>query len=111
MNNTDARCSIFQLTGNRRGQQLTLDEASRHLPKDGLLWVNLDYTLDSSLDWLKQQSYLSEVVVEILTSEDPRPRSFVANDALVVVMRGVNMNPGADPEDASNPLTAQGCRK
>ncbi|MCW9031792.1 MAG: zinc transporter ZntB, partial [Gammaproteobacteria bacterium] len=34
-----------------------------------------------------------------LMSDDPRPRSAVMQNGLLVILRGVNMNPGAEPED------------
>jgi zinc transporter len=38
-------------------------------------------------------------MIEALLADDPRPRSLVHGDALLVVLRGANLNPGADPED------------
>jgi zinc transporter len=39
------------------------------------------------------------VIAGALLAEDVRPRELRFDDALLVVLRGVNLNPGADPED------------
>jgi zinc transporter len=49
--------------------------------------------------WLDERSGLDEVVCESLMAEETRPRSAVMDDGILVILRGVNMNPGADPED------------
>jgi zinc transporter len=38
-------------------------------------------------------------VAEALCAEETRPRCAVIGDGLVLILRGVNLNPGADPED------------
>ena len=62
-------------------------------------WLHLDYKDPASITWLREESGISEVFIEALLAEDPRPRSLVEGDALLVVLRGINMNSGADPED------------
>ena len=61
--------------------------------------MHLNYTDAVSESWLKEKSGLDELVVTALTNEDPRPRSSVMNNGLLVMLRGVNLNPGEDPED------------
>jgi zinc transporter len=68
-------------------------------PEQGLLWVHLDYAAAGALAWLEQRSGLGEVVRESLTAEDPRPRTLALHNGLLVVLRGINHNPGAEPED------------
>ena len=64
-----------------------------------VLWLHLDYADPVSDAWLRGESGLDVVVVEALLAPDPRPRSLVVGDGLLVVLRGVNVNAGADPED------------
>lgn len=66
---------------------------------DELVWFHLDYTETAAEDWLKQDSGLSELTAEILTSDDTRPRSIAADQGLLICLRGVNCNPGQDPDD------------
>ena len=38
--------------------QLSRDEMLKRNPKDGLLWVDLDYNIQENHQWLKKQSKL-----------------------------------------------------
>lgn len=46
-----------------------------------------------------QKSDLDPIIIEALQAEETRPRSVLMQDGLLVTLRGVNMNPGAVPED------------
>ncbi len=62
-------------------------------------WLHLDHKDPASIAWLRERSGIDRVFVDALLADDPRPRSLVQGDALLVVLRGVNLNAGADPED------------
>jgi zinc transporter len=64
-----------------------------------LLWLDLDYTDSAVQNWLKLESGLSDVVCEAITANDSRPRLVHMDDGLLVILRGINLNPGADPDD------------
>jgi zinc transporter len=49
--------------------------------------------------WLQNDSGLDPIVVESLLAENTRPRSAPIGDGAMVFLRGVNLNPGAEPED------------
>jgi zinc transporter len=87
------------LDGRGGGRALDWEGIQAWRPEQGLLWVHLDYAAPRALDWLEQRSGLDEVVRESLTAEDPRPRSLALHNGLLVVLRGINHNPGAEPED------------
>lgn len=91
--------AAYILDGKGGGRAIEWQEINNWSEDDGILWVHLDYTTASGEKWLKDESGLDELVISALTSEDPRPRSAVMKDGLLVALRGVNMNPGADPED------------
>ena len=65
----------------------------------GTVWVPLDYGRSSHRDWLSQFSALNPLVIEALLAEDTRPRTTLIGQGLLIALRGVNLNPGADPED------------
>lgn len=68
-------------------------------PGQGILWVHLDAENDTALAWLKRESGLSPLVHDALLELGTRPRSTVIDSGLLAIFRGVNCNPGADPED------------
>lgn len=68
-------------------------------PGNGWLWVHLDRTSDQSEKWLRSSTHLDPLAIEALLAEEPRPRCVAIGDGLLVILRGVNLNVGADPED------------
>ena len=68
-------------------------------PEQGLLWIHLDADHESVLKWLTEKSGLSPLVTEALLEVGTRPRSVVNESGVLAIFRGVNCNPGADPED------------
>ncbi|MGI9330642.1 MAG: zinc transporter ZntB [Gammaproteobacteria bacterium] len=68
----------------------------RWRPDQGLLWLHLDWTAADVRTWLHQ---LPETAVAALLAEETRPRAGTNNDSLILNLRGVNLNPGANPED------------
>jgi zinc transporter len=49
--------------------------------------------------WLREESGLDPIICEALLAEETRPRSDSVGDGLLIILRGVNLNPGAVPED------------
>ena len=66
---------------------------------DGLLWLHLDVLNPAAQAWITDQSGLDPLVAEALLAGETRPRSIPEKDGLLIILRGVNMNPGSDPED------------
>lgn len=64
------------------------------------LWLHWDRTHPVAQDWLRQHSGLSEFSCDLLLEENTRPRLLsLPDDELLLFLRGVNLNPGAEPED------------
>lgn len=87
------------LDGTGGGREIGWSQLIGWSPADGSLWAHLDRSDAASRDWLSQRSGLEPVVVQALLAEETRPRSVPIGDGLLVVLRGVNLNPGADPDD------------
>lgn len=76
-----------------------------------VLWVHLQRTHPGLEEWLMDDLTISEPTAELLTSDATRPRAFREGQALVATLRGINFNPGADPEDMlSMQLWSDGAR-
>lgn len=99
METNNSLISAYILDGKGGGRAVDWSGIRDWSESDGILWVHLDYSSPDSERWLNEESGLDEVVISALLSEDPRPRSVVMEDGLLVMLRGVNMNPGAVPED------------
>ncbi len=66
---------------------------------EGIFWVHFDYSQAVANDWLRDIDWLEPVIKTNLLDDDTRPRSFTHQGGLFLSLRGVNLNPGADPED------------
>ncbi|MEZ5560849.1 MAG: zinc transporter ZntB [Pseudomonadales bacterium] len=61
-------------------------------------WLHIDYSFADAEDWLAARG-LPDHVIESLVRSDTRPRALAEPGGLLVILRGVNTNPGAVPED------------
>ena len=64
-----------------------------------VLWLHLRRDRSDVYDWLQSELGIPEPTAELLTSDATRPRAFREGDTLVATLRGINFNPGAEPED------------
>lgn len=69
-------------------------------PTDGRpLWVHLDRKKSRAQQWLRTEAGLEPIVADSLLAEETRPRTEQVSGGLLVILRGVNMNPGAEPDE------------
>ncbi|NIV18692.1 MAG: zinc transporter ZntB [Woeseiaceae bacterium] len=87
------------LDGRGGARELSDAEVASWQPADGLLWLDVDSTTKSAREWLVNKSGLPDGVSTILLATETRPRTLVEGDGLVIVLRGINMNPGAAADD------------
>ncbi|MCL1074274.1 zinc transporter ZntB [Shewanella dokdonensis] len=87
------------LNGTNASQHLTLEQAGNWQPQDGLLWLHFDYKHKKTRHWLKNICKLPPLETDALLVQDTRPRIVRAGNGLLLALRGINLNPGADPED------------
>ncbi len=95
----DALISAMLLDGKGGGTPIDWEAVCRWQPEDGLLWVHLNYNAEETHQWLDQQTGFDPVSLEAMTAEETRPRCVVHGSGMLVILRGVNLNPGAEPED------------
>jgi zinc transporter len=81
----------------RRGWEALKPGAGRTVA--GPLWVHLDRTKARAQAWLREESGLDPVVADSLLAEETRPRAEVFGEGLLVILRGINANPGAEPDE------------
>lgn len=66
---------------------------------DGVLWIHADISQQDACEWLFAETSIDDVVANALTVDETRPRALQIGEGVLVVLRGVNTNPGDDPED------------
>lgn len=89
----------FVIDKKGRGQKIDAEEVQQWSPEQGMLWVHLDVSDPDASRWLTKEAKLPAIAVDTLLAGETRPRSMVSDEGMLAVLRGVNMNPGADPED------------
>jgi len=101
------------LTGEKAGQEpADARELAAALAEKQLLWIHLDAGAAETRPWLEQNlKALDPTTIDALLQNETRPRAETLNDGALINLRGVNTNPGADPEDmVSIRIWADECR-
>ncbi len=93
--------SAHRLSGPAKGRPLDgeagIVEALRH---PDLAWVRMQTDHPGTRPWIAEHlSFLNPATTAALVAEETRPRATVIDDGLLLILRGVNTNPGADPDD------------
>ena len=89
----------YLLDGLGGGVSMDWDKIKQWNPDQGILWVHLEYNNPTVQQWMLEESGLDEVTAEALLAEETRPRSMLSANGLLLTLRGINPNPGSDPED------------
>lgn len=78
---------------------MTWDRVRAWTPADGPVWVHLDRSVAEAERWVLEDAGLEPATAAGLLAEETRPRAFAARGKLLLILRGVNLNPGAAPDD------------
>ena len=89
----------YLLDGAGGGTSVGWREIEQWSTDRGLLWIHLDSNGAEVKEWLQTRSGLDELTCESLLEQETRPRNVPTEDGLLLILRGVNCNPGEDPED------------
>lgn len=90
----------YVLDGKGSGKEIVgWNEMLNWSPDEGDLWVHLDCADGGTEVWLRDSAKLDSFVIDGLLADESRPRCDQYNDGVLLILRGVNLNPGAEPED------------
>lgn len=90
-------CSV---EGDGSGRLLEGAELSALIKDDKLAWVHLDANDPAAQEWLKKEvSYLDDIIIDALLEGETRPRILEFGEGVLMILRGVNFNENAEPED------------
>lgn len=99
MSEKDGLICAYKLDMGDQGRELTWEDLDAWKREDGIIWIHLDRSSEMAQQWIQDQSGLEPIVGEALLEEETRPRGFVYQHGFLIILRGVNLNPGADPDD------------
>ncbi|MBU2934937.1 MULTISPECIES: zinc transporter ZntB [Pacificibacter] len=103
MTHTSPKVQLFALDGHGAARAADLQEFSV-TPEStdagvfGFAWVYCGTDRDAAAAELAL-FHLDHFVIDALTADETRPRCTVHGDGVIINLRGVNLNDGADPED------------
>ncbi|RJY09234.1 zinc transporter ZntB [Aurantiacibacter aquimixticola] len=88
------------LDGKGGGRRIDWAEARDWQPgaTGEVLWLHICRSTPGVQQWLEGLG-IPEPTAELLVSDETRPRALREGDTLVSTLRGINFNPGAEPED------------
>lgn len=89
----------FLLDKNGGALELSYEELETVDKTNKILWVHFDYSSLEAVEWITNKSNINSVAIDALLTEETRPRTTVLGDALLIALRGVNLNPNSKPED------------
>lgn len=89
----------YLLDGRGGGKPLDFSAIKNWTADDGKLWLHFDVSERGASRWIAEESGLPDVAIDALLAGETRPRSAIVADGALLVLRGVNTNPGEDPED------------
>lgn len=87
------------LDGQGAGRLLDWHGIEQWRAGDGVLWLHMDRTNPDVAHWLRHESGLTDATIDALLVQESRPRTFRGKRGVVTILRGVNLNPGKDPDD------------
>jgi len=89
----------YQFDGSGSYTELAEEAFETPSPSHGFLWLHLSREAQGVGTWLNERSGIESRFVATLLAEDTRPRCTVCDEGILLNLRGVNLNPGAAPED------------
>ncbi|MGE4220226.1 MAG: zinc transporter ZntB [Alphaproteobacteria bacterium] len=96
---TDGLNGAWRLDGKGGAVALDWDGVTAWRPEDGPIWIELDRDHPRAREWLERHSGLTPLVSGSLVEPETRPRATAVDAGMIVHLRGVNLNPGAEPDD------------
>lgn len=99
MSEQDGLVCAYLLDGAGGGRPLDWDGVRDARGRGALLWVHLNRQAAQARRWVMEEGGFDALVRLALLAEETRPRCDRFADGVAVNLRGINVNPGADPAD------------
>ena len=90
----------YRIEGDGRGSVIADGDIAQSIKDKDLAWVHLDARDHASRQWLQKEiTYLDPIIIDALLADETRPRILEFENGVLMILRGVNLNEGAEPED------------
>lgn len=100
MNTETGIIHAVSIGDNGLGQSLTPGQIPGYLKNHQLFWVHFQVDNPGARAWIEREAPdIDPLILDALTAEETHPRMVAMNDGILLILRGINHNPGAEPED------------
>ena len=90
----------YHLDGNGYGTAVNRSDIPSLLASNNLLWVHLEADAPETRTFLENQiAGIDQFSIDAMLAEETRPRISETKHGCLIILRGVNLNENADPED------------
>lgn len=91
----------FTIDGQGAGTSLSGDEnVAKLIEAEQLAWAHFDVNDPNTRTWLETKlGFLDSIIVQALLADETRPRILQFDQGTLLILRGVNLNENANPED------------
>jgi zinc transporter len=97
---TKALLKAFNIyPASKKIDQVSMEQIPDQIPENSYQWLHFNLNSPETASTIRGIEGLDEVLVDALLKEETRPRISFFNDDMLVILRGINLAEGADPED------------
>ncbi len=90
----------WTLDGKGGGVRVDEENIAEEIRNVGLAWVHINDSDFEAREWIEKEiSYLDRIILDALLAEETHPRFIDYQDGMLLILRGVNLNPDQEPED------------
>jgi zinc transporter len=101
MDNPDWLIAAYKV--NKKGETTkftNLDATFLETEDTDFSWIHMEAKAPQTEKWLYEESGLDDIWVMSLLAQDTRPSvSYLSNGAMIIILRGINLNENEEPED------------
>lgn len=101
----DNKSLIFacELDGTGHATFLKSEEFEHKWTRDkNILWAHFNFTQNKTQEWLTHKSHIHPILIEALLAEQIRPAARIEDHGLLLIVKSINYDKGAEPEDMTS---------
>ncbi len=99
-NNDASKIFIWEFDTTGGGKSLKKNEIDGKSDTTSPIWIHMNASHPETRNWLSEQDFqLDRLTLNALLATETRPRILEVNEGALLILRGVNLNEGAEPED------------
>lgn len=99
MSDLEGLVCAFHIREGGSSEELPVEDIAEVPTGSEWTWLHFDRNPADTRKWLEQEGRIDQNAIDALLAEETRPRCTASVSGTLLILRGVNLNPNADPED------------